>query len=113
MSTPPDPIDPLLDRWTDIPAPSPRLSSDVWRRIAEAEAGTHHAPRGFRAGVEAWFSRPSLAAMFVACCALLGLFLAEVRVNHVQRERSAQLARSYLILIDPLLSTQHTIAHNP
>jgi hypothetical protein len=41
--------------------------------------------------------------MFVASCALLGLFLAEVRVNRLQRERSSQLARSYLQLIDPLL----------
>lgn len=113
MSTPPDPTDPLLDRWTDIPEPSPRLSSEVWRRIAESEVEAHHAPRGLRAGIESWFSRPSLAAMFVACCALLGLFLAEVRVNHLQRERSAQLARSYLKLIDPLLTTQNTIARNP
>lgn len=110
---PPDPLDPLLDRWAETPEPSPRLASEVWRRIAEAEGATHpHAPQGFWAGVEAWFSRPSLAAMFVACCALLGLFLAEVRVNHLQRERSAQLARSYLQLIDPLLKGT-TIAHNP
>ena len=43
--------------------------------------------------------------MFVTSCALLGLFLAEVRVNRQQREQSAQLARSYLQLIDPLLRT--------
>jgi hypothetical protein len=41
--------------------------------------------------------------MFVASCALLGLFLAEVRVNRQQRERSTQLARSYVQLIDPLI----------
>lgn len=38
-------------------------------------------------------------------CALLGLFMAELRVSHLQRERNAQLARSYLLLIDPLLNT--------
>jgi len=57
--------------------------------------------------VETWFARPSFAVMFVASCALLGLFLAEVRVNHRQRERSEQLARSYLQLIDPLLTAQN------
>jgi hypothetical protein len=51
--------------------------------------------------------------MFVASCALLGLFLAEVRVNQQQRERSAQLARSYLQLIDPLLKSDTVVAHNP
>lgn len=112
MSTPPDPLDPLLDRWTDVPEPSARLSSEVWRRIAESEVH-HEAPRGFWAGIEAWFSRPSAAIMFVACCALLGLFLAEVRVSQLQRERSAQLARSYLQLIDPLLTSHQTLARNP
>ena len=47
------------------------------------------------------------------CIAIvLGLFLAEWRVNQVQRERSAQIARSYLLLIDPLLKA-NTVAHNP
>lgn len=112
MSSPnPDPLDPLLDRWSDTPDPSPRLTSEVWRRIALAEQESH-APVGFWAGIEAWFARPPFAVMFVASCALLGLFLAEVRVNHQQRERNAQLARSYLQLIDPLLKAE-PIARNP
>ena len=45
--------------------------------------------------------------MFIASCALLGLFLAEVRLNHMQRERGEQLARSYLQLIDPLMTAQN------
>lgn len=110
MSSHPDPLDPLLDHWSETPEPSPRLASEVWRRIALAEE--HRAPEGFWAGVEAWFSRPPFAVMFVASCALLGLFLAEVRVNQQQRERSTQLARSYLQLIDPLLKAD-TVAHNP
>jgi type VI protein secretion system component VasK len=65
-----------------------------------AEAGGRE---GFWAEAAAWLSRPPFAAMFVASCALLGLFLAEVRVNREQREQSSQLARSYLQLIDPLL----------
>lgn len=107
----PDPLDPLLDRWSETPEPSSRLTSEVWRRIALAEERAH-VPVGFWGGIESWFSRPPFAAMFVASCALLGLFLAEVRVNHQQRERNTQLARSYLQLIDPLLKSE-PIARNP
>ncbi len=106
-----DPLDPLLDHWSKTPEPSPRLASEVWRRIAASEEAETEA-NGFWAVVESWFSRPPFAAMFVASCALLGLFLAEVRVNQQQRERSAQLARSYLQLIDPLLKADH-VAQNP
>jgi hypothetical protein len=66
--------------------------------------GSTGSTAGFGAIVEGWFSRPPFAAMFLVSCALLGLFLAEVRVSHLQRERSEQLARSYLQLIDPLLT---------
>lgn len=78
------------------------MTSEVWRRIAKAEAA-RQAPLGFWEGFEAWMSRPPFAAMFVACCALLGLFLAEVRINRHERERSSELARSYVQLIDPLM----------
>lgn len=111
MNAPPDPLDPLLNQWAKTPDPSPRLASEVWRRIALAEQAERH-PRGLRAGIEAWFSKPPFAMMFVAVCALLGLFLAELRVNHQQRERSTQLARSYLQLIDPLLKAT-PVARNP
>lgn len=37
MNTPPDPLDPLLDRWSETPDPSPRLSANVWQRIALSE----------------------------------------------------------------------------
>jgi type VI protein secretion system component VasK len=100
MPTPPDPLDPLLDLWKEPSRPAPNLAPEVWRRIMLEEGGTREE---FWAGAAAWLSRPPFAAMFVASCALLGLFLAEVRVNRVQRERSSQLARSYLQLIDPLL----------
>jgi len=104
MTTPPDPLDPLLDRWSDLPPPPPRLSAEVWQRIAQAEAKPIR-PATWWTSVEAWFARPPFAVLFVACCALLGLYLAEVRVNRLESERSAQLARSYLQLIDPLLAT--------
>ena len=101
MTPPPDPLDPLLDRWSEAPEPSSRLSAEVWHRIARAEP--EPAPN-WRAAVEAWFARPPFALLFIACCALLGLFLAEVRVNRLESERSGQLARSYLLLINPLLA---------
>ena len=106
-----DPLDPLLDRWSQPPDPSPRLAAEVWHRIALTETAPEPAA-GWRAVVEAWFARPPFAVMFVASCALLGLFLAELRVNHLQRERSEQLARSYLQLIDPLLTAQNE-EHRP
>ncbi|HVU16846.1 MAG TPA: hypothetical protein VHD32_07970 [Candidatus Didemnitutus sp.] len=105
MTSTPDPLDPLLDRWKETPEPPPRLQAEIWRRIAIAEKTA--GPEGFRAVVESWFARPPFAAMFVVSCALLGLFLAEVRVGHLQRERSQQLARSYLQLIDPLLTADN------
>lgn len=104
MQTPPpeDPLDPLLDRWRSTPGPSPRLSADVWQRIATGEC--RPPMRGVWATFETWLERPAFALGFVATCALLGLFLAEVRIGQVQRDRNAQLARSYLHLIDPLVS---------
>jgi hypothetical protein len=102
MSIPPDPLDPLLDRWKEPSDRSPNLAPEVWRRISHLDSGRD----GVWAEISAWLSRPPFAAMFVACCALLGLFLAEVRVNREQRERSSQLARSYLQLIDPLLKAE-------
>lgn len=102
MTPPPDPLDQLLDRWSDTPEPSPKLTASVWQHIAldDRPAG----PAGWWATVESWLARPAFAFGFVTACALLGLFLAEIRVSHLQRERSAELARSYLRLIDPLLN---------
>jgi len=60
-------------------------------------------PPGWWARMEVAFARPSFAAAFVIACVLLGLFLAEARISRLQAERSAQLAKSYLRLIDPLL----------
>lgn len=106
MNPPPDPLDPLLDRWSVTPEPPARLSAEVWQRIALNQVDSSPSA-GWRVMLESWFARPPFAVVFVASCALLGLFLAEVRVNHAQRERSEQLARSYLQLIDPLLTVQN------
>ena len=78
------------------------MFSDVRRRIAEHVAAEGRRPE-FLDAIETWFSRPSFAALFLLCCALLGLFGAEIRVNRVEHEQSARLAREYLELIDPLL----------
>lgn len=70
---------------------------------------------GLLARLDAVFSRPSFAIAFVAACMLLGLFLAEVRLSRLQAARSAQLAESYLRLIDPLIdqSTVTIAAQRP
>lgn len=102
MNTPPDPLDRLLDRWSETPDPSPRLTASVWQHIALHDEASR--PAGLWATIEGWFSRPAFAIGFVAACAMVGLFLAEIRVSHLQRERNAELARSYLLLIDPLLN---------
>jgi hypothetical protein len=102
MKTPPDPLDDLLDRWSQVPEPPPRLAADVWQMIAtEKNAET----AGWWDTLEGLFRRPAITFSFIAACAVIGLFVAEMRVSHLQRERSAQLARSYLLLIDPLLTT--------
>ena len=104
MNPPPDPLDSLLDRWSETPDPSPRLAASVWQQIALHEREPVYARDGW-ASIMAWFGRPAFAVGFVVGCALVGLFMAELRVSHLQRERNAQLARSYLLLIDPLLNT--------
>jgi hypothetical protein len=103
MPLPPDPLDSLLNRWKTPDGPIPNLEPEVWSRVRELERTRS---QGFWQEIDAWLSRPPFAALFVACCALLGLFLAEVRINRVQRDRNTQLARSYLQLIDPLLKSE-------
>ena len=103
MKPPIEPLDNLLSSWSKTPDPSPRLSVEVWRKIALSESEQNES-NGWWSVIESWFARPSFAVMFIATCALTGLFFAELRVNSLQRERSAQLARSYLLLIDPLLN---------
>lgn len=105
MNPPRDPLDLLLDRWSKLPEPTSRLTTEVWQRISNSEENVT-STTGWWPSVDAWFARPSFAVMFIASCALLGLFVAEVRVNRVERERGEQLARSYLQLIDPLITAQ-------
>lgn len=96
--SPPDPLDPLLERWGRPPAfapLTPELRQRLRRRAAEPEN---------------LFARPAFAAMFVAACVLLGLFLAEIRVSRERHDRDAQLLESYRRLIDPLVTAAPTAA---
>jgi hypothetical protein len=92
-SASPDPLDPLLERW-GTPPPFRPLAADLRARL--------NAPPSPPA--ETIFLRPAFAAVFVAACVLLGLFLAEVRVSRIHHDRDAQLLDSYRRLIDPLLT---------
>lgn len=98
---PQDPLDRLLDEWRDVPPPSAHLQAEIWQRIATHQATRNH---GWRLTLIEWFEHPAAAIGFVAACAMAGLLFAEVHVSHLQRRRSAELARSYLLLIDPLLN---------
>jgi len=100
--TPEDPLDSLLNRWSKTPEVPAHLSTEVWRRIAVAETSEENTSIWSR--IEAVFARPSFAFTFVAACMLSGLFFAEVRLSKLHAERSALLAKSYLRLIDPLIS---------
>lgn len=102
MTSPPDPLDGLLDRWQQTPTPPSNLAPEVWRRIAVAESRAE--TPGLFARIETAFSRPSFATAFVTVCVLLGLFLAQMRLSRLEAAHSAQLAQSYLRLIDPLIS---------
>jgi hypothetical protein len=96
---PPDPLDQALNRWSATPEPSGNLTREVWRRIALNESPAHRR----EVTLLEQFTRPFFATVFVFGCAVIGLFLAEVRIARLQTEASSQLARSYVALINPLL----------
>lgn len=99
MHPPPDPLEPLLDRWGHPPPVSP-LAAEVRRRLAPPAARSRPP--------DSIFLRPAFAALFIAACMLLGLFLAEVRVSRLHDDRDRALLQSYRRLIDPLLSAAPT-----
>lgn len=103
---PQDLLDRLLEQRRHDPPPLD-LRRDVWRRIAVADGQSLVA--GGRAAIDGWFSQWPFAALFVTTCILVGLLCAEVRQNGLDRERNVQLARSYLVLINPLLQEGPTL----
>ena len=96
-----DPLHELLMRTDRAPQPPPGLAAEVRRQIAVNRSLPE---AGWWARFEAVFARPSFAAAFVAACVLFGLFLAEARLSRLHAARSAQVARTYVQLIDPLVS---------
>lgn len=99
-SSSPDPLEQLLKLSESTP-PSPDITTEVWRRISRSDVNDETPSLGNI--VHGWFGKWPFAALFVATCILTGLLLAEFRLNQLEDERQAQLARSYLTLIDPLL----------
>lgn len=102
MPPPSDPLGPLFERGRAAAPPlGNSVAPEVWRRLRATPAA---------GGDPGWWGRvaglcapPAFAFAFVAACLLGGLFLAELRLSRLQAERSAQLARSYVRLIAPLL----------
>lgn len=95
-----DPLDDLLDRWQPPPGAIPDLRGEIRREIARLDQPDRNS---WFDRIEAAFARPSFAITFVAACVLLGLFLAEARVSRLHASYGAQIAASYVQLIDPLI----------
>ena len=95
-----DPLDEMLERCRAVPEPPPQIPARVARLVAESHS---LAPSNWMERLDAACARPSFASAFVAACVLLGLFLAEARITRIHAAQGAQMARSYLQLIDPLL----------
>jgi len=110
MNSSNDPLDELLERFRAVPEPPPQIPARVARLIAESHP---LAPPTWMERLDAACARPSFASAFVAACVLLGLFLAEARLTRIHAEQGAQMARSYLQLIDPLLDAPKALAPNP
>jgi hypothetical protein len=105
--TPREPLDELLARWNPPPGVMPDLRAEIRRELARARA----VDRGtWFSRLDSAFSRPSFAIAFISACVLLGLFLAEARVTQLHARYGAQVARSYVQLIDPLLESQMNAA---
>jgi hypothetical protein len=98
-----DPLDDLLDRWQMPTGSVPDMRAEVRRELARCRSSNANTWLG---RLEQAFSRPSFAFTFVAACVLLGLFLAEARVSRQHALYGAQIARSYVQLIDPLLASE-------
>jgi hypothetical protein len=106
--TPHDPLDDLLDEWQPA-SPTRDLKTQIHREIA---ASTRHTEDWWGLKLATAFARPSFAVAFIAACVLLGLFLAESRIAKLHAAYSAQIARNYVQLIDPLIVTSPTHAVN-
>lgn len=117
MNLPVDPLDELLNRCAPAPEPPAQLAAKIRRHLAASPAA---APLSWGLRLDVVFGRPSFAAAFIAACVLLGLFLAEARLSRWHAARGAEMARSYVQLIDPLIepapaapATSPAPAHSP
>lgn len=100
--TPRDPLDELFAHWRAPAGPRADLRAKIRHEIT-ISAGSEN--NHWLGRLEAAFARPSFAITFVAACVLLGLFLAESRISRLHAAYGAQVARNYVQLIDPLLTT--------
>jgi hypothetical protein len=114
MHNTPDPLDAAFEVLrTSTPAQPESVQHEVWRRIAHGEGTSPAETVPWLHRLETVFARPAFAAVFVAACLLLGLFLAEVRLTRLQAERTAALEQGYLRLIDPFFSASESPRAQP
>lgn len=94
-----DELDVLLDQWRNTPEPDPQLKQRIWARIAAQDGA--NAASGWRLGkLLRPFAQPLGATAFVAICILLGIAVAELRLNRMQKDRTEAYAKNYMELIE-------------
>jgi hypothetical protein len=96
-------LDPLLQSWTELPAPSGRLDAPVWLLIAARGARLSWTERAvdLLRELDARFARPQAMATLVAVALLLGVGLAELRARNDIVRIDAEMSARYLALLEP------------
>ena len=95
-----DELDALFEQWQNVPATDPQLKHRVWTRIAAGDSRPNQALTHRLSALWRMLSHPLGAAVFVTASVVLGIVIAELRVNHVKDLRTEELARNYIQLIE-------------
>lgn len=97
-----DELDVLLDQWRNTPEPDPHIKQRIWARIAAQDGAMTGRSRPGPWLVRAFklLSQPLGASAFLALCILLGIAMAEFRISKLQKDRTEELARNYMALIE-------------
>ena len=97
-----EPLTPVLREWKANPPLPLRFQEGVWQRIARAEAqpraGAWHT---LTARIEAAFSRPALAACYLAMLLFLGLSAGYWQAQGRSAEAQSQWRAAYVQSVDP------------
>lgn len=93
----------VLQIWQVTPPPAPDFKSNVWRRIAAAEA---RAARTFGERLRDWFlvelPKPAYATALLLLTALIGTTAASIRADQMREQYRLDSARRYFASISPI-----------